>query len=207
MSFTITIGPTLPQFGVAVVNPNQSINYLPNAGVFDEVDTFQYTITDSFGQTTIGQVSINITATGAIANNTAQIIYNNIALGNTGIIFYTPVIYIFGSPAKITTPAGTEFTWTVIIQGSQVLQDTDQLIITHPPQKGILTYDPVTHILKYLPRSSSCGEDNFTYYIQSDISNTPAVVPSQAAINYVYKNTAQITYNHQTGGGTGNSGG
>jgi hypothetical protein len=207
MAFTITIDPANPpQHGTATINPNQTINYVPNAGVFNIVDTFKYILTDAFNQSTTGTISVTITSTGAVGNNTGQIIYNHIPLGppTTGVIFYTPVIYIFGSPAKITTPSGTKTTWNVIVQGPQVLKNTDQLVITHQPQKGILKYDPVTHVLTYTPRASSCGEDKFTYYIQSDISNTPTVVPGQATINYVYKNTVQIIYNHQTGGGPGN---
>ncbi len=155
-SVTVT---TAPANGTASVNTaDGSINYTPS-GLFVGTDTFQYTVTDTDGETS-NPATVTVTVVRPappVASNSSSPVVENASV-TLDLATYT------------TTTVGTIVPATLAIQT--------------PPAHGTAVVQSDGDVL-YTPASSYTGTDSFSYDIQNsdgDVSNvatvTLSVVPS-----------------------------
>ena len=145
-SITIT---SQPANGTASDNGDGTINYTPNGG-FVGVDTFNYTLTDSSGATSINAATVTITVS-ATAN--------------------TPPI---AADASIATNEDTPLDINV----DSVATDADGDTLTYATfdkdstQGGTVTVDATDTLLTYTPGLNFNGQDTFTYSVTDGIDNS-----------------------------------
>lgn len=126
---------TLPENGLAVVNAGGSITYTPNSG-FTGTDTFVYTLCDPSGLCDEATITIYV-------------------LGE---------VLIDAEPDLVFTFLNTPVAFNVLDNDFGDNIEVTQVLIL--PQHGsILSFDPITGVVNYLPETGYVGTDYFIYEI------------------------------------------
>ena len=138
-----------PDNGTASDNGDGSVDYTPDNG-FEGIDTFQYTLTDSDGATSINAATVTVTVSAA-ANTPPVAGDANLATDED-----TPLDISVDSVA--TDDDGDDLTYA-----------TFDAVST---EGGTVTVEATNTILTYTPATDFNGQDTFTYSVTDGIDNS-----------------------------------
>ncbi len=167
---TVTGFPTPPINGTAVIEPDGTVTYTPDAG-FTGTEVFTYEVCDDGGACSVETVSVDINSTPVAVDDTAG------TLANTAV-----VIDVL---ANDTDADGNI--------------DPTSVSILALPNTGTVAVDPVTGAVTYTPDPGFIGDDTFVYQVCDDLGacdsavvtvtvsafNTPPVAVDDAAVTDV----------------------
>ncbi len=132
----------VPQHGTVTVDPDGALSYLPDAGWAGD-DSFSYTVTDAFGRTSTGTVTVSTALPGAPA--AADDAYS------------TP----YGAPLAVAGPGvlGNDTGTAIAVTG------------TDAPAHGTVTID-ADGTVSYSPDAGWAGDDSFSYTVTDAFGRT-----------------------------------
>ncbi|MGI0012849.1 MAG: Ig-like domain-containing protein [Nitrososphaera sp.] len=141
-SLTIT-SLTQPSNGVAVLNPDNTVTYIPTADFYGQ-DSFSFTVTGADGESISGTVDITINPV------------NDVPLTE-----------------DMTVMLDEDESAEIQLINIDVDQDSITYLIVSPPEHGIVTIvDGSGGILQYTPHSNYFGSDTFSFQTSDGISSS-----------------------------------
>ncbi len=143
---------TMPAFGTAVINPDNTITYTPHADYYGigglPPDSFNYTISDGSGDTSTAAVFITV-----IPVNDAPVAVDDAAV----------------------TAENTPVTVDVLANDSDVDGDVLSVIAVTPPLHGVAVINP-DDTVAYTPAPGYSGSDTFGYTVSDGQGGTDSAI-------------------------------
>ncbi|MCP5404790.1 MAG: tandem-95 repeat protein [Pseudomonadaceae bacterium] len=163
---------TGPAHGVAVVNPDGTITYTPNAG-FTGTDTFTYRIDDACGATDVATVTVTV---GANPNTAPDAVDDVVSTTCVSAICGCGATATIHPLANDTDPEGDTLTITAVgtaAHGTVVLNADGT--ISYRPEGGFVGTDSFTYTIS----DGNGGTDTATIFVT--VTNEPPVAVDDAA--------------------------